>query len=62
MKLQGLGKYKDLYDLISSKIRAFGENPTQFSTLFNLMLAEDENVMVETMVGYKIVETTYGTA
>lgn len=60
MKLQSLGKYKDIYDLISSKIRAFGENPTQFSTLFNLMFAEDENVMVETMVGYKIVETTYG--
>ncbi|MBR2988195.1 MAG: non-ribosomal peptide synthetase [Clostridia bacterium] len=60
MKLLGLGQYKDLNSLILAKIDSFGENPTEFSTLFKLMFAEEENVIAETLSGYKIVETTYG--
>lgn len=60
MKLDGLDKYKDLHELILTKIDLFGKNPTQFSTLFELMFSEKNNVMVETMVGYKINKTTYG--
>lgn len=60
MKLQGLGKYKNINDLILSKIHSFGENPTEFSTLFKLMFSEEENVIAERLSGYKIEEITYG--
>lgn len=60
MKLLGLNNYKNLYDLISTKIDLYGKAPTQFSTLFGLMFSEEENVIAETLQGYKIVEVTYG--
>lgn len=62
MKLAGLSDYKSLYELVLAKIDAYGKNPTQFSTLFKLMFSEGENVIAETMRGYKIEETTYGAA
>lgn len=62
MKLKGLGQYKSLHDLISGKIKAYASNPTQFSTLFDLMFSERENVIAEVSVGYKIKQTTYGEA
>lgn len=62
MKLAGLSDYKSLYELVLAKIDAYGKNPTQFSTLFKLIFSEGENVIAETMRGYKIEETTYGEA
>lgn len=60
MQLAGLGQYKNLNDLICKKIQRYGENPTHFSTLFHLMFSEEENVIAETMSGYRIQEITYG--
>lgn len=60
MKLVGLNNYKNLYDLILTKIDLYGKNPTQFSTMFGLMFSEEDNVIAETLQGYKIVKTSYG--
>jgi acyl carrier protein len=60
MKLQGLGGFKNLNELVLSKINAFAQRPTEFSRLFDLMFSERENVLAETTSGYRIKEITYG--
>lgn len=60
MKLQDLGGFKNLNELVLSKINAFAQNPTAFSRLFDLMFSERENVLAETTAGYRIKEITYG--
>ena len=60
MKVLGLGKYKNLHDFVSAKVRSFETSSKNFSTLFELMFSEKENIMFEYSEGYRIVKKTYG--
>lgn len=60
MKLSGLNNYKNLHELILTKISLYEKNPSSFSTLFDLMFSEEENVIAESLNGYKIIEVSYG--
>lgn len=60
LKLSGLSNYKNLYDLILTKLCLYGKNSSSFSTLFDLMFSEEENIIAESLNGYKIIEVRYG--
>lgn len=61
MKLQGLGKYKNINSLVLNKINEYSNNPTDFLTLFHLMFSEEENTLAEYLDRYRIKEISYGT-
>ena len=58
----GLGQYKTIDAFVEAKLKKLGSLPTGFSTLFELMFSEKENLMYEKSEGYRIKKTTYGEA
>ena len=58
----GLGGYKSIDSFVEAKLGAFGRMEKTFSTFFELMFREAENVMYERSMGYRVKKTTYGEA
>jgi len=59
MKTNGIGRYRSLNSFVEAKIKAFGEQGTDFFSFFNMMFSEKENIMYEKSEGYMIKKITY---
>lgn len=62
MKLNNIGNYNSIDDYVKAKLDRFSKSDRSFSTLFEEMFSESENVMFEKSTGYRIEKTTYGEA
>ena len=62
MENYGLGQYSSIDDFVAAKLQKLDEAEVGFSSLFELMFSEKENLMYEKSTGYRIQKTTYGQA
>ena len=62
MENLGLGNYNDIDSFVEAKLRMLDEAEVGFSSLFELMFSEGENLMYEKSEGYRIKRTTYAQA
>ncbi len=53
-------EYKTIDEYVAAKLKKFSETEKNFSTLFDMMFSEKDNIIFEKSEGYRIVETTYG--
>ena len=62
MEAYGLGNYKDIDSFVAAKLERLDAAEADFSSLFELMFSEKDNLMYEKSEGYRIRQTTYGEA
>lgn len=62
MKPENIGGYASIDAFVRAKLERFKAMDHTFSSLFELMFSEKENVFYEKSEGYKISKTTYGQA
>ncbi len=62
MEALGLGHYGSINEFVEAKLKRLDASPEGFSSLFELMFSEKENLMYEKSEGYRIQKTTYGQA
>ena len=59
MKYTNLGSYKTINSFIRYKLNELENASPRFDTLFDLMFQEEENIMYEESLGYRIRKVTY---
>ena len=62
MQDYGLGGARSIHAFVKEKLETFQRMEISFSSLFELMFREKENILYERSVGYRIETTTYGQA
>ena len=62
MENLGLGQYKTIDEFVEAKLDRLDKAEPGFSSLFELMFSEKENLMYEKSEGYRVKRTTYGEA
>lgn len=62
MENLGLGQFNDIDSFVAAKLEKLDAAKTGFSSLFELMFSEKENLMYEKSEGYRVKKTTYGEA
>ena len=62
MKYENINGFNSLELFIKYKLSMLNDADANFSSLFNLMFSEADNIMYEESVGYKIRKVTYGEA
>lgn len=60
MKLDNIHGFKNIDEYVEYKTEEFTKLEKSFSSLFDCMFAESDNIMLETSDGYRISRTTYG--
>ena len=59
MKLENICGFRTLDDYVKYKLDRYSKEEKNFSTLFEYMFSESENVMTEVSDGYRIRRVTY---
>ena len=59
-KLKNIGGYNTTYEFVDSKLKRLKESDMDFSSFFELMFTERENIIYERSEGPRIYKTTYG--
>lgn len=62
MENLGLGQYKTIDEFVEAKLDRLDKAEPGFSSLFEMMFSEKENLMYEKSEGYRVKQTTYGEA
>lgn len=57
-----LGGYNSIDAFVESKLNRYNNSKRDFAALFELMFSEENNIMFEQSMGYRIIKTTYGEA
>ncbi len=60
MKYNNLGGYSNISSYVNAKLIKLESMERSFSSLFNMMFSEKDNIIYEESKGYKIIKTTYG--